>query len=130
MLNYNEKKVKKGTASLILTNGYTDQVSNLSFYDKLEAFTELNSKNQRTKTNAVHISLSFFANDKVDTHTMQVIVDSYMEQIGFGDQPYLVYKHFDTNHPHIHLVTTNIRSNGSRINMHNLGKTKSEAARK
>ncbi|MFA0961107.1 relaxase/mobilization nuclease domain-containing protein [Roseivirga sp. BDSF3-8] len=130
MLNYNEQKVKKGAASLILANGYADEAGALSFYDKLGGFSELTHKNQRTKTNAVHISLSFSANDKVDTPTMQAIADSYMEQIGFGDQPYLVYRHFDTSHPHIHLVTTNIRADGSRINMHNLGKTKSEAARK
>lgn len=130
MLNYNEQKVNRGTASLILANGYADEAGTLTFYEKLEAFTALTNKNQRTKTTAVHISLSFSANDKVDTPTMQAIADSYMEQIGFGDQPYLVYRHFDTSHPHIHLVTTNIRADGSRINMHNLGKTKSEAARK
>ena len=31
-----------------------------------------------------------------------------MEQIGFGDQPYLVYQHNDAGHPHIHIVTTRI----------------------
>jgi hypothetical protein len=53
-----------------------------------------------------------------------------MEKIGFGKQPYLVYQHHDAGHPHIHLVTTNIEADGSRIDLHHLGIRKSEPARK
>jgi hypothetical protein len=53
-----------------------------------------------------------------------------MDRIGFGDQPYLVYKHNDAAHPHLHIVTTNIQENGRRIPIHNLGKNQSENARK
>lgn len=53
-----------------------------------------------------------------------------MEKIGFGEQPYLVYRHDDAAHPHIHIVTTNIQTDGSRIDLHNIGKRLSEPARK
>jgi len=53
-----------------------------------------------------------------------------MEGIGFGDQPYLVYGHEDAGHPHIHIVTTNIQADGSRISTHNLGRNQSETTRK
>jgi hypothetical protein len=53
-----------------------------------------------------------------------------MEKIGFGDQPYLVYKHIDAGHPHLHIVSTTIQSDGSRINTHNIGRNQSEKARK
>ncbi len=53
-----------------------------------------------------------------------------MSKIGFGDQPYLVYQHFDARHPHIHIVTTNIKSDGSRIKTHNIGRNQSERARR
>jgi hypothetical protein len=53
-----------------------------------------------------------------------------MEKIGFGDQPYLVYQHHDSGHPHIHVVTTNIERSGNRIKLHNIGRDKSEPARK
>ncbi len=53
-----------------------------------------------------------------------------MNKIGFGDQPYLVYQHFDAGHPHIHIVTTNIQRDGSRIKSHNIGRNQSEKARK
>ncbi|MEO6550739.1 MAG: relaxase/mobilization nuclease domain-containing protein [Ferruginibacter sp.] len=45
-------------------------------------------------------------------------------------KPYLVYKHTDAGHPHIHLLTTNIQRDGSRIKMQNIGRNQSEKARK
>jgi hypothetical protein len=53
-----------------------------------------------------------------------------MQKIGFGEQPYLVYQHLDAGHPHIHIVSTNIQSNGKRISLHNLGRNESAKARK
>ena len=53
-----------------------------------------------------------------------------MEKLGFDQQPYLVYQHHDAGYPHIHIVTTNIQADGSRIDLHHLGIRKSEPARK
>jgi hypothetical protein len=53
-----------------------------------------------------------------------------MEKIGFGDQPYLVYKHNDAAHPHLHIATTNIKPDGKRIDIHDIGRKLSEPARK
>jgi hypothetical protein len=53
-----------------------------------------------------------------------------MDKIGFGEQPFLVYKHEDAGHPHIHIVSTTVKANGSRINTHNIGRNQSEKARK
>lgn len=53
-----------------------------------------------------------------------------MDKIGFGDQPYLIYQHHDAGHPHIHITSINVQDNGKRIDMHNIGKDKSEPARK
>ncbi|RZJ87415.1 MAG: relaxase, partial [Chryseobacterium sp.] len=55
---------------------------------------------------------------------------AYMEKIGFGDQPYLIYRHNDAGHQHLHIATTSIRRNGEAINLHNIGRTLSESARK
>ncbi len=53
-----------------------------------------------------------------------------MTGIGFGEQPYLVYQHHDSGHAHIHIVTTNIKGDGKRISLHNLGKQLSEKTRR
>jgi hypothetical protein len=46
---------------------------------------------------------------------MRVLATKYMQRLGFEQQPFLVYRHYDTAHPHLHVVTTNIRADGSRI---------------
>ena len=60
---------------------------------------------------------------------MQEIAKDYMERIGFSCQPCLIYKHEDANHPHLHIVTTNIKADGERISLHNLGRGACEKAR-
>src|SRR5690554_4268129 len=129
-LNYNEHKVDQGKAELIGQNGFHKDIQHLNFYDKLQRFTNLAMRNQRSKTNSVHISLNFAVGEQIPDSKLIEIADQYMNEIGFRDQPYLVYAHKDAGHPHIHIVTTNIKSTGERISLHNLGKTKSEEARK
>lgn len=129
-LNYNEKKVDQGKAELIWQSGFHKDVQHLNFYDKLQRFDDLILRNERTKTNAVHISLNFAVGEKIHEAKLIQIANDYLEQIGFGDQPYLVYLHKDAGHPHVHVVTTNIKSTGERISLHNLGRTKSEEARR
>ena len=129
-LNYNENKLRKDKAQLIEANGYFKDLEDLNFYDKLLRLTDLASRNERTKTNTVHISLNCAIGEQLEKHILQQIVNDYMEQIGFGNQPYLAYQHSDAGHPHVHIVTTNIQTSGERISLHLLGKTKSETARK
>lgn len=52
-----------------------------------------------------------------------------MERIGFGEQPYLVYKHNDAAHTHVHIATINIKPDGKRIDTHGIGWKLSEPAR-
>lgn len=129
-LNYNEIKVRNGKAELISANGYFKDLEDLSFNDKLLRLTDLAQRNDRTKVNAVHISLNFAIKENLETPLLNQIVDDYMQQIGFSAQPYLTYQHSDAGHPHVHIVTTNIQPSGERISLNLLGKTKSSDARK
>jgi hypothetical protein len=81
-LNYNEIKVQKDKAQLIDVNGYFKDLTDLNFYDKLFRLTDLADRNQRTKTNAVHISLNFANGEELKTDKLQSIIADYMEQIG------------------------------------------------
>jgi hypothetical protein len=72
--------------------------------------------------------LNFDKSDKVNLPILQEIAGKYMDRIGFGEQPFLVYLHKDAHHPHLHLITTNVQANGKRISITNIGKTLSEAA--
>lgn len=129
-LNYNENKVKAGNASCIKAHKFGSEVKDLSFSNKLIRFQKLTERNPKVKTNALHISLNFDTSEKLDIKKLNSIAHTYMERIGFGEQPYLVYQHTDAAHPHVHIVSTLIRPDGKRIDIHNLGRNESEKARK
>lgn len=129
-LNYNENKVRQGRAKLIQASSYPKDRADLNFNDKLLRLTDLASGNERTQTNTVHISLNFPNGESLPDETLKSITGDYMKGIGFADQPYLVYRHEDAGHPHIHIVSTNIKANGERISLHYLGQNQSEQIRK
>lgn len=129
-LNYNENKVKQAKAKLIAAARYPKEIKDMKFHDKLHRMTDLADRNERTKTNTVHVSLNFANGENLTDNKLSEIAEDYIQGIGFETQPYLVYRHFDAGHPHIHIVTTNIKSDGYRISLHYLGQNESEKARK
>lgn len=130
-LNYNEKKVEKGQAKCIAAVNYLLEPKQMKFHQKLERMQDLISLNERTKkTNTLHISLNFDPAEKHSQEKLNAIAANYIEKIGFGKQPYLVYQHNDAGHPHIHIVTTTIQPDGKRIDTYNIGRNQSEKARK
>lgn len=129
-LNYNEKKVQQGNAVCLEATNFLSEAHQMNFHQKLKVFDQHNRLNERAKTNTMHISLNFDPKEKLSYQKLTAIAHEYMQRIGFYDQPFLVYRHFDAAHPHLHIVSTIIRANGDRINTHNIGRNQSEMARK
>ncbi len=129
MLNYNEHKVREKEAEILLAQNFFKDVSQLSFSDKTKHFERFTSLNERTTTNTLHVSLNFDVSEKLSNDQLTEVAKTYMDKIGFGEQPYLVYRHHDAGHPHIHIVSTNIQHDGNRLSMHNIGRNQSEKAR-
>jgi hypothetical protein len=129
-LNYNEQKVTNGVAVCLAASGYLKEPGEMNFYQKLEGLQRNHCLNERATTKTLHVSLNFDPSEKLSEEKLSQIAMLYMERLGFGAQPYLVYRHLDAGHPHIHIVSTTIKDDGSRINTHNIGKNASEKARK
>lgn len=130
IFTYNENKVKEGTAECIGEGNYPAAAAALNQAMKLGRLLHQNALNANVKRNSVHISLNFHPSENYSTEKLLRIAGAYMEKIGFGEQPYLAYRHDDAGHPHIHLVSIKVRHDGSRIDMQNIGKNQSEKARK
>lgn len=114
-LRYNELKLEQGKAECIVAHNFIKDLDQLTRVDKLDRFQQLISLNERVKMNTLHISLNFHSSEKLSNEQMEVMAKHYMQKIGFDHQPYLAYRHYDTTHPHVHIVTTPIRPNGDRI---------------
>lgn len=130
VMHYNEHKLKENVASFIHAANYGKDTDRLGFTQRYKRLERQAGYHETAAKKIVHISLNFDPAEKLDKTRLAEIADAYMQRIGFGGQPYLVYEHYDAQHPHIHIVSTNIRRDGTRIKSHYIGKEKSEPARK
>ena len=115
-IRYNEQKVMKGEAEQLAAPGFasTEQAFVSLFY-KTKTLEARAQKNARVQKPALHVSLSFHPSERPTDMQLISIAHEFMEGIGYGRQPYLLYRHDDTVHPHMHVVTVAIDENGKKI---------------
>ncbi|SHH92489.1 Relaxase/Mobilisation nuclease domain-containing protein [Flavobacterium sp. CF108] len=131
IFQYNENKVSLGVAQCIGEGNYPMDVDQMTADFKLKLLLKQLELNENVTRNSVHISLNFDPSEiHLSKEKLMEIASVYMSKIGFGKQPYLVYQHNDSGHPHIHIVSIRVQSDGRRIDMQNIGKNQSEKARK
>lgn len=131
IFTYNENKVSLGDAQCIAEGNYPMDLDKMNNVFKLNFLLKQLELNENVTRNSVHISLNFDPSETgLSKEKLAKIAKLYMEKIGFGTQPYLVYQHHDAGHPHIHIVSIKVKADGKRIDMQNIGKNQSETARK
>ena len=116
-LGYNFKKVEKGEASILLAAElYQNSDGNYTMEDVLVDMEALMPKVCRTKKTVFHCSLNPHPDEKLSDETLTQIAKEYMEALGYGNQPYIVFKHSDIAREHIHIVSLRVDSRGQKIN--------------
>ena len=116
-LGYNFKKVEKGEASILLAAElYQDKEGRYTMEDMLADMEALIPKNCRTKKTVFHCSLNPHPDEKLSDEQLTQIAKEYMEALGYGNQPYIVFKHNDIAREHIHIVSLRIDGEGKKIN--------------
>ena len=116
-LGYNFKKVEKGEASILLAAElYQSNDGNYTMEDVLADMQALIPKKCRTKKTVFHCSLNPHPDEKLSDETLMQIAKEYMEALGYGKQPYIVFKHNDIAREHIHIVSLRIDGEGKKIN--------------
>ena len=116
-LGYNFKKVEKGEASILLAAElYQDREGRYTMEDVLADMEALIPKKCRTKKTVFHCSLNPHPDEKLSDETLTQIAKEYMEALGYGKQPYIVFKHNDIAREHIHIVSLRVDDEGRKIN--------------
>ena len=116
-LGYNFKKVEKGEASILLAAElYQSNDGNYTMEDVLADMQALIPKKCRTKKTVFHCSLNPHPDEKLSDETLMQIAKVYMEALGYGKQPYIVFKHNDIAREHIHIVSLRVDSKGRKMN--------------
>ena len=116
-LSYNFKKVEKEEASILLAQGLYQNKEGT--YTMAEVFADMEAlipEKCRTKKMVFHCSLNPHPDEKLSDETLMQIAKEYMEALGYGKQPYIVFKHNDIAREHIHIVSLRVDSCGRKIN--------------
>ena len=111
-LDYNEEKVLRGVAELV---GYANMEST-----GREAVYALFERRERTRypvaEMSFHASVNPSAEDACTEDDVLSFVAALMDRLGYGAQPYLVYRHFDIEREHYHVVSVRADRSGRKIN--------------
>ncbi|MDO4771520.1 conjugal transfer protein MobB [Porphyromonas sp.] len=116
-LGYNFKKVAKEEATVLLAQGlYQNMEGTYSMAEVLSDMEQAIPDKCRTKKTVFHGSLNPHPDEQLSDETLVAIAREYMDQLGYGKQPYIVFKHNDIIREHIHIVSLRVDSNGRKIN--------------
>ena len=116
-LGYNFKKVEKGEASILLAQGlYQNKEGTYTMAEVFPDMQALIPEKCRTKKMVFHCSLNPHPDDKISDEQLVQVAREYMEALGYGNQPYIVFKHSDIAREHIHIVSLRVDSRGQKIN--------------
>lgn len=125
-LFYNEKKVNQKKA-VFYDSGNTPTINPFagSKQDRWIIIREIEERNTRVKKKGLHISVNPTVSDlvKLGDSGVRTEIKNLMEHLGYGNQPYFVYKHADLERVHFHVVS-------SRIDKHTGKKIKDSNERK
>ena len=107
---------KKGTELIDSSGVRTESINHI-----VQSFIDQTELNPRVSKVVGHISLSFSAQDssKLSNEWMAQIAREYMEKMGIKDTQYIIGRHFDKEHPHVHIALNRIDNNGKTISDHN-----------
>lgn len=116
VLSYNQKKVSKENGTIVLLNKMRETPDGIySVNHLLKSFEPYLIANRNTEKPVMHISLNPDPGDNVTDKTYKSIARLYMQQMGYGEQPFVVFKHTDIERTHIHIVSVCIDEEGRKI---------------
>lgn len=116
-LSYNQEKVDAGEAKVLCSNKVllpTDKSLTLAFC--MKSFENHLPKDIKTEKPVVHISLNPHPDDYLSDEQLSSIAKEYLDKMGYGNQPFVVYKHEDIDRHHIHIISLRVDENGKKIN--------------
>lgn len=116
-LSYNQNKVDEEQGKVLLSNRmFESEDGNFSIRRCMECFNMHLPADLKTEKPIIHISLNPHPEDVLSDSQLADIAKEYMDKLGYGDQPFLVYKHEDIQRHHIHIVSIRVDDTGKKIN--------------
>ena len=129
-LNYNLKKLnhpdKNRRAELLETN-----FSSLNLQQVKQEVDWIRELRPNLNRYVYHTSLNFSKEEQVELSNEKLldIAKDYLAANGFTDNQYFIFRHYDADHPHLHLLVNRIKFDGSVVSDSNNYKKSEEILR-
>lgn len=115
-LLYNQGKVLNNNGEILHLHHMKETADgNYTAMQLLTSFAPYLLANKNTEKTALHISLNPDPNDSISDEDYIKIAEEYMQKLGYGEQPYVVFKHTDIERTHLHIVSTTVDCKGIKI---------------
>ncbi|MDR1091935.1 MAG: relaxase/mobilization nuclease domain-containing protein [Prevotella sp.] len=115
-LAYNQKKVDQDKGKVLATHILREPADgHFSVSETAEDILRWMPSHYRTEKPVIHISLNPDPKDNLTDEQLSDIAGQYMERMGWGEQPYIVFKHSDIEREHIHIVSVQVGRDGKKI---------------
>jgi hypothetical protein len=116
VLAYNQIKVDEDHAKVIFTHRMFESLDGKFDINMcMQSFEPYLLANRRTEKPVLHVSLNPDPKDVLSDEQLSEIAQIYMQKMGYGDQPFIVYKHEDIERRHIHIVSVRVDEEGKKI---------------
>jgi hypothetical protein len=115
-LAYNQLKVEKENGQILFTNRIIETPNgHYSVAQLAQSFEPYLIANRNTEKPTLHISLNPDPKDNVSDEKFKLMAQEYMQELGYGEQPFVVFKHTDIDRTHIHIVSVCVDEEGKKI---------------
>ncbi|MBD5397165.1 relaxase/mobilization nuclease domain-containing protein [bacterium] len=119
VVGYNMEKVAKQEASLLDSNKIPVRFNEDGIPYKQEmvnVFDDRQQLNARVRNPVTHISLNPDPKDILSDELLTKMAHELLDNLGYGEQPCVIFKHTDIARHHVHIVVSNIDDRGRKIN--------------
>lgn len=114
-VGYNQNRINKGQGMLMSTHNFgPGECFFLSYTDYAVYLKDWSSKNTHIKNPQLHLTISV-KGKSLTADDLNRVGEEWMNRMGYGDNPYLIYFHNNTANNHIHIVTTRVEKDGRKI---------------
>ena len=117
-LHYNKEKVDKDEAEVLFWQKMLEPFDKHGRMDVdacMDSFWPYLEANRRTTNTVFHASLNPSPEDRLTDDLLRDIAQEYMERMGYGNQPYIVFKHKDIDRQHLHIVSLRVDEKGRKL---------------
>ncbi|WP_026712917.1 conjugal transfer protein MobB [Flavobacterium daejeonense] len=115
-LAYNQLKVENENGKILFANKIIETANgHYSVAQLAQSFAPYLIANRNTEKHTLHISLNPDPKDNVSDDKFREMAEQYMREMGYGEQPFVVFKHTDIDRRHIHIVSVCVDEQGVKI---------------